>query len=169
MGNSIGGLTRISWQSVRIKLIAGVLLIIAPLIVLLIYSNFYAIDVVRNQVAESNKNMMSLYMQQFDRSLQTADEYLLSLFEAGAGLTDLEYANSEYDQYSAVRRLRLSVTNTLLYNPTLDGFFILSTSKEEYISAFHPRTTLEERFFIRNHVEQENIMKDSAASFYHRG
>jgi len=50
-----GRFFRIPFNSIRFKLIVGVVLITVPLSLLLIYTNYYAIGVVRSQVADSNK------------------------------------------------------------------------------------------------------------------
>ncbi|TFE26674.1 hypothetical protein [Cohnella luojiensis] len=68
-----------SWNSVRLKILIGILVITLFLIALLVINNLYAINVVRKQVANSNQNMMSLYKGQIDKGLEDADQYLLSM------------------------------------------------------------------------------------------
>ncbi len=69
---------RFSWNSIRFKVVAGQLLVTVPLLALLLYSNFYSIRVVHNQVALSNKNLISLYMGQIDDRL-TDDAALITI------------------------------------------------------------------------------------------
>ncbi|WP_372629638.1 sensor histidine kinase [Cohnella sp.] len=168
MTNPLGRLTHISWKSLRIKLIAGVVLLVAPLIGLLIYSNFYAVEVVRNQVAESNKNLMSMYMDQFDRSLQNADDYLLGLIGTGSGLEELDSA-TDFERYSAVRRLSVSATGMLPSLQPVDGIFIYSVSRDEYIPAHSSRTTIDERQAVRSYVEATTARGLTAKELFHRG
>ncbi|WP_283657931.1 hypothetical protein [Paenibacillus sp. RC343] len=52
----------ISWNSIRLKLVVGLFVVTVPLLALLIYNHHYSINVVHNQVAISNKNLISLYM-----------------------------------------------------------------------------------------------------------
>jgi len=49
------------------------------LIVFLLYNNFYAIEVVRNQIAKYFSNLTALYMGQIDRNLEELDKYLYNL------------------------------------------------------------------------------------------
>ncbi|MHA7963380.1 hypothetical protein ACX93W_04470 [Paenibacillus sp. CAU 1782] len=44
------GLFRLSWNSIRFKLVVGLLLTV-PMVILLIYNNGYAIGVVHSKVA----------------------------------------------------------------------------------------------------------------------
>ncbi|MCY9668175.1 hypothetical protein M5X11_25175 [Paenibacillus alginolyticus] len=46
------------FKTLRFKLIFGLLIIVIPIVIFMIYNNLYAIKVVRNQVAQSNKNLI---------------------------------------------------------------------------------------------------------------
>ena len=48
---------KLLFKSIRFKLIFGFLIVMLPLIVFLLYNNFYAIEVVRNQIAKSYSNL----------------------------------------------------------------------------------------------------------------
>lgn len=72
-------LSRLSLNSIRLKLVVGLLVITVPLLIFLIYNNVYAIGVVRDQVAESNRNMITLYMAQIDDNLNDIDKYVTNL------------------------------------------------------------------------------------------
>ncbi|MGO4271982.1 two-component sensor histidine kinase, partial [Paenibacillus sp. TAF58] len=74
------------FKSLRFKLIFGLLIIVIPIVAFMIYNNLYAIKVVRNQVAQSNKNLISLYMGQIDRNLDEVDKYLFNFAAQDTGL-----------------------------------------------------------------------------------
>jgi hypothetical protein len=77
-------------NSLRFKLFSGLLFTIVPLIIVLLIINHYSAQVVRNQVAQSNKNMLSLYMGQIDRNLQEVDNFLINLSQTNLDLLDLD-------------------------------------------------------------------------------
>lgn len=74
-------------SALRRKLIQSVLLMTVPLIGMLLYNNFYAIHVVRGQVADSYSNLLGLYMNQIDSSLNDADAYMNTVGGSGYDLT----------------------------------------------------------------------------------
>lgn len=79
--------------SLRFKLIVGFLAVTVPLFCLLIYINFYAMDVVRNQVGQSTKNMLAMYMNEIDRTLEDGENYIYNYVARNSDLT--AYARSQ--------------------------------------------------------------------------
>ncbi len=79
--------------SLRFRLIVGFLAVTVPLFCLLIYINYYAMDVVRNQVGQSTKNMLSMYMNEIDRTLEDGENYIYNYIAKNSDLTT--YATSE--------------------------------------------------------------------------
>ncbi|NOU76860.1 HAMP domain-containing protein [Paenibacillus sp. LMG 31458] len=150
-----GRFFRIPFNSIRFKLIVGVVLITVPLSLLLIYTNYYAIGVVRSQVADSNKKMMSLYMGQIDEQLRFAESYLMGLTIAEADFTGIENKVSESDRYFALRRLSNRITENMLNFKSVDGFFIYSAPTQSYMNAFREVTNYAERESVRNFIEDE--------------
>jgi len=65
------------FHSLRSKMAAAITLIIVPLVAILLVSNFYSERVVRNQVTQSQMNLLSLYMGQIDRNLEEIDKYFV--------------------------------------------------------------------------------------------
>lgn len=146
---------RISFNSIRFKLIAGVLLVTVPLSLVLLFSNYYSIHVVRNQVADSNKNMISLYMGQIDEQLRFAESYLMGMATAEADFNGMESTVSESDRYFAMKRLSTRITDNLLNFKSVDGFFIYSLPIHYYMNSFRERTVFEEREAISAYVTQQ--------------
>ena len=66
----------LSFQSIRFKLTAFVLVILLPLIGFLLYNNLYAIRVIHGQVAESNRNLLTLYLKGIDTNLEAISNRL---------------------------------------------------------------------------------------------
>lgn len=83
--------TRIPFHSIRFRLIAAALAILFPLWVYFLYNNLYAIGVVRKQVANSNKNLVAMYMQVIDDRLNSAEKYLANTLAYSTALQDMQF------------------------------------------------------------------------------
>ena len=57
----------------------GFVIITVPLLIILIYNNWYAVNVVSNQVAGSNKNIVQMHSNQVDNVLNAMEKYLHSM------------------------------------------------------------------------------------------
>lgn len=86
-----------SINSIWMKLMLGVVLLTLPLITILIYYSVYSTKVVRNQVADSYRNMMILYMDQVDNSLEEIDKYIINTVSADSDFISYQLSKSEYD------------------------------------------------------------------------
>lgn len=150
-----GRFFRIPLNSIRFKLILGVLLVTLPLSLLLIYTNYYSIGVVRNQVADSNKNMMSLYMGQIDEHLRFAESDLMGLTIDEADFTGIENQVSDSERIFAIQRLSKRIRESMLNFKSVDGFFIYSAPNHYYLNEFRDSTNYNEREAIRNFIEEE--------------
>jgi len=120
-------------NSLRFKLFAACFVIIVPLITLLIINNYYSVQVVRNQVAQSNKNMLSLYMGQIDRNLAEVDKYLLNQTASNLYLLDLEFPKkSDEDRYNLAKLgLFNFMVEDIAYYPMIDLFFVYSKPNQD--------------------------------------
>ncbi|MBW4082516.1 sensor histidine kinase [Paenibacillus sp. S150] len=129
------GLDRAFFQSIRFKLLSGILLITVPLIGLLISNNIYAIGVVHNQVMQSNINMMSLYMGQIDASLNEVDSYLYALAATDTDLLPLDKPEAlNPDEYNMAKiALRNKIANDITSYPSIDSFIIYSPVNNDMI------------------------------------
>jgi len=97
-----------------------------PLISLMSYNYYYSVRVLYDQVAKSNKNAITLYMNQIDLQLQEADKYLLRKFLIDdASLSLLEGTLSPEDRVLARIRLFGELREDILVYPLVDSFFCL--------------------------------------------
>ncbi|WP_240420987.1 sensor histidine kinase [Paenibacillus periandrae] len=151
---------RISFKSIRFKLILGFFLLIVPLIVLLIYNNYYAIQVVRNQVAHSNKSLTTLYMDQIDRNLGEVDKYLYNLAALESDLLSLDLSEKEfYDPYYFAKiRLANKLETDINNYKSMDTLFVYSSVNDEVISTKILKETYIERREIKAAIVQ--LIKD---------
>ncbi|MDQ0897722.1 sensor histidine kinase [Paenibacillus sp. V4I7] len=142
------------WRSsLRYKLIASVLIMTMPLVGMLLYNNFYAIHVVRGQVADSYKNMLTLYMNQIDTGLNDSDSYMNTVAGSNYDLVSLGQAATDSDYYSAKVYLfnRLS-RDISLYN-SLSSFFVYETRRQDYMDISKSNdVSLEEKESVERHI-----------------
>jgi two-component system sensor histidine kinase YesM len=126
-------------NSLGAKLIAGILFIIVPLVTVLIINSYYSVQVVRNQVAQSNKNLLGLYMGQMDTNLEEVDNYLFELSERNTDLLEMDNSSMNNDNEYIKAKLRLfnTISNDISYYKTIDLFFIYSMDKKELIMNQH--------------------------------
>jgi two-component system sensor histidine kinase YesM len=123
------------FTSIRFKLAAGVAIFLMPFLLLLIYNDFYAINVVRKQVAASNHNVVALYLKQIDSSLNEMDHYLANLTGTDTDLSILETAEGETETALATVRLKNKISKDILLNKSIDTVFIYSMPKRSFIYA----------------------------------
>ncbi|MGO4370417.1 histidine kinase [Paenibacillus sp. MCAF20] len=147
----INGLLR-QRGSLNFKLILSVLIMTGPLLGMLIYNNFYAIDVVREQVADSYKNMLTLYMNQIDSGLYDVDAYLNSML-SGIDLVSLDQAESDADYYSSKVYLFNKLSKDIPLYDSLSSFFVYADKRQELMDVNKTQNlTFEEKDHIQEYV-----------------
>lgn len=152
----------ISRNSIRFKLVVGLLSVMLPLISFLIYNNFYAIRVVRNQVAESYKNMMTMYMNEIDNNLDSVDSYLSNLGVSNTDLRIMLYSTNENDYSLAKMRLYNKIKEDITMYRSIDSMYIYSDSKQDFIEIDNNGITYDKQDSIREHIA--NSIKQSGSS-----
>ncbi|MFD0717449.1 sensor histidine kinase [Paenibacillus sp. GCM10027626] len=155
-------LNRVQFQTLRFKLMIGFMALVIPLVAFMIYNNMYAIQVVRNQVAQSNKNLISLYMGQIDRSLEEVEKYLYNIAALETGLLVLELPrNPQNDRYDFERiQLFNRLTKELPNYKSMDMFFVYSPANEDLMTALASSV---------DHSEFEAIQNSLSTKFSQRG
>lgn len=152
-----------SSKSLRFKLIFGLFIIVIPLMAFMIYNNLYAIKVVRNQVAQSNKNLISLYMKQIDRNLEEVDKYLYTIAAQETALLVLERPRDENrDQYSFTKiQLNNKLLKDLPNNKPMDMFFIYSSTNQDLLTVMGEQVDYTELNAVESNIRQ--IFQDRSA------
>jgi two-component system, sensor histidine kinase YesM len=124
------------FNSLLFKLFLSVFFIIGPLIIVHIVNNYYAVEVIRSQVAQSNKNMLNLYLDQIDTSLDGVGDYIFQIYTKN---TDLYYLQedpsvNQNDYQEAKLRLFYDIGIQSYFYPTIDSIFIYSAVYDEMIN-----------------------------------
>jgi two-component system sensor histidine kinase YesM len=141
----------IPWNSIRFKLVVSGLLVTVPLIALLFYNNYYAIHVVRDQVANSNKNMMSLYMREIDNSLEDVNRYLISLVSSDMDVQILDMPQNSDDYIMSKSRMSEKLSNNLLIYKT-DALFVYSIPDDDLMDVVDGRIDFKLKEVIRKYI-----------------
>lgn len=121
-------------NSLFFKLFLSVCIIILPLIIIHIVSNYYSLKVIRNQVVQSNKNMLNLHMNQIDSNLHGVRNFLFQLSQDD----DLTFYQSDenIDENSYLKaklRLHNTISNHSNFYTTIDSIFIYSIPNDDMI------------------------------------
>ncbi|MCM8709908.1 histidine kinase [Clostridium sp. SYSU_GA19001] len=145
-------ISKIPLNSISFKLTAGVFAVLLPLIFLLIYNNIYSIKVIHNQVAESYKNLLTLYMRQIDDSLDAADENMAYM---AALDNDLKLIGADIDpNYRSLAQIKVS--NRLSENigsyKAIDVVFVYNTISKEFLYALNYKNDFEEREIVKKYI-----------------
>ncbi|BBI34803.1 hypothetical protein KCTCHS21_42020 [Cohnella abietis] len=132
-------------HTIRFRLIVGVAAILIPLIGLLNFNQYYAAQVVRKQVAQSNQSYISLYMNQVDGQLEDVESFLMGMIVSDLNLSMLDKHLDEADYARLKVQLSRNLTNEIARYDAVDGFLIYSAFDGGLIEAFSTRLPYPER------------------------
>ena len=125
---------RVRW-SLRNRILFGFLVVVIPLVLFLYYSNYYAMGVVKKQVAQSNLNLLSLHTQAMDKALSDIDNYLYKIAASDVyfkTLTIMPQSSEDY-VYSRIMMKRKLASDNSYYN-MVDMFYVYSERNDDLIS-----------------------------------
>ncbi|NOU98561.1 sensor histidine kinase [Paenibacillus planticolens] len=147
---------RLSNKSIRFKLIVGFLLLVIPLQLLLIFDNYYGMKVVREQVANSNRHLVALYMDQIDRNLEEIDKYLRTMVAFENDLIKLDIsAKVNSDEYFLAKiNLFNKLERDIHTYKEMDYLFIYSSVNKELITNQPSDATIEQLKKIQSGIIQ---------------
>lgn len=158
-------LPQISWNSIRFKLVAGLLFVTVPLITLLIYNNFYSIHVVHNQVALSIKNLITLYEGQIDTQLQDADRNLISLVTSDYDIRSMNTPNSEDEYQLAKYNVSNKLSRDIVLYKSVDAFYVYSQSRQDLLDVFKASVSFPERDQVEQYLQRLLSERTNLAEF----
>lgn len=123
------------FNSIRFKLMIGVFIFLVPFLLVLLYNNFYAVNVVRDQVAKANLNVVDLYLKHIDGNLVQMDQYLADLAAADTNISLIETSKDENGYVLAIVKLKNTISEDILINRTMDAIFVYNESKNLFMYA----------------------------------
>jgi len=172
-GDDMNMMNRLPFQknSLRFKLMLSVFILTLPFLIMLLSNNLYAIDVVRNQVADSYKNTLMLHMNQIDSQLSDIDSYLNTLIGSGYDVVALTTATNDDEYYTAKSYIYNKLTYDIPLYRLLGAYFVYVQNRQDYMEVFSTQISYEEResieHYIREMIEGKQIPKGVKTKRWH--
>ncbi|CAM4192170.1 sensor histidine kinase [Lederbergia lenta] len=143
------------WNSLIVKLFLSICFILVPLIVILIINSFYSVDVIRNQVAQSNKKMLNLHKNEIEKQLKSIGDFVYQLSNQADLLLLQENKDTEYNDYvEAKLRLYRLISNQANFSHPVDSLFIHAPYYDDMIYTQKFGNSYTERLEISNEIKQ---------------
>ncbi|MFP4661237.1 MAG: sensor histidine kinase [Halanaerobiales bacterium] len=140
-------------NSLSTKIIILILIVILPLITLLIFDNYYGMSLIRDQVAQSNNNLLEVYMSQLDNRLDNTTNYLKSLSKEDLDIITYSQADDNTDEKrDAAARIVNRLTNQINYNHNVELFFLYSVEDQNLLLASNDNENYEEEL-LKSKIE----------------
>jgi len=152
-------------NSLRFKLIIGFFTIAVPLVGLLLYNNYYASNTIREQVADSNKNLMILYSHQIEAALNKETNFLYNIAVEDPNIAALSQLLNDPDEYYLAKaRILNTLTRYHRFDNSVDLQFIYSVKKQDLFNTPIKTKSYEELLSIKTTIEQlvKEVQPDSA-------
>ncbi|WP_405079961.1 histidine kinase [Paenibacillus chitinolyticus] len=141
--------------TLRSRLILGFGAVIVPLLVLLMYNNWYAMQVVRYQVAGSNQNLVRMSMDQVDSVLEETDKYLSKTALQDPDLTSLSSYPSDSPEAFFVKVNTLNqLSGDIAYYSEIEAFFAYGTQAKELLLAPQEKLGYDKKEQFKARLEQ---------------
>lgn len=115
---------------------------------MLIYNNTYAIQVVRSQVSESYKYLLSTYITQVDTDLTAARKFVLDVLALDRNFLAMEQANSDDVYYFSKIQMAQDLQQEMNKNLSLESYFLYHAARDDYLGVYNGS---------RSYVYQENF------------
>lgn len=153
--------------TLRSRLIVGFGIITLPLVILLLCNNLYATNVVHTQVALTNQNLLTMYMNDMDKVLEETGNYLYKTAEQDQSLISLSQFNKDSWEYYVAQT---QIVNDLYLNTTYysasDVLFAYSTKYDDLLLAPQQSVTYQEKQGIQAKLHQLVKQQHEGAAFY---
>ncbi len=154
--------------SLRLKLIIGFCAVTIPMFIFLMYNNYYAMDVVRTQVGQSNKNLLSMYMNQIDSTFENIDNYLYTFIMKDSDLAIIGHSNlASNEAVIAKQRIWNKMNEDLTNLKNANMIFVYSIEQQDLLNTLFIGNSNESflRFETVKSVLSEYIQDNEAEGF----
>lgn len=116
-------------------MIAGFVIVIAPLVAFLSYLNYYSMDMIRSQAVQSKNELLQVYFDGIDKNIERVSDFLYKLVLNDPDLKTLglhPYASREYifAKYVVMGKLNIELEEY----PDAENFFVYRTDRDEFIA-----------------------------------
>jgi two-component system sensor histidine kinase YesM len=152
-------------NSIRTKLIRNFLFFAVPIVILLLFTNIYAVFLVRTQVSKSYENMVALHLNQVDTALTDIEQYLSLTIYYEDSLQAIKKSQSDMTSNLARISLKNKLTNDILVYKTVDCFFAYLPEADTFLSVNKNSMEYRKRdqisIFVQNNADTDAIDFDS--------
>lgn len=147
---------KINSKSISFRVIVLLFALISPIIAIMIYNNAYSVSIIHSQVAESNKNMLALYMNQIDANLDVVDKYLSTLIVSDSFDS---VANSKDDNSDTLAKTALfqQMSRDIHSFGIIDALFLFDNSKQELIYSQNAGSDFDERTRVNQYIKTDMV------------
>lgn len=171
-----------SFYSLQTEIVVVFIILVLPSLVLLIYYNFYANTLIRDQVALSNKDLLGMYMNTVDNGLEDVDTYLYNMVAKESDLLFLDHEEQNNPEVYNLARIRLfnKLSNDLTNYKQVDIFFIYSSKNKDLLAVESTSLQLEHVRKLKSQIstlltgeteflkDQWMLFNDKQSSFIYR-
>lgn len=141
-------------NSIRFKLIAGLLIFLMPLLLLLVFNNIYVDKILRSRLADSNKIVLSLYLKQIDNTLEDVNGCLADFSDNDSDLSIIGSDSEETSYFLAQLRLMNKIRGNIALYEFVDCFFVYSGVRREFIAGSSSRSGIEVSDTVNSYIKE---------------
>ena len=125
-----------SIYSLQTQIVLLFIILVLPAILMLVYYNFYAYALIRDQVANSNKDLLKMYLNTVDKGLEDVDTYLYNMVARESDLLFLDRMEQTDPEIYNLARIRLfnKLSTDLNNYAQADLLFIYSEKNDDLLS-----------------------------------
>ncbi|MCD1260333.1 histidine kinase [Paenibacillus athensensis] len=153
--------------TLRSRLIMGFGFVTVPLVVLLLCNNLYATKVVHTQVALTNQNLLTMYMNDMDKVLEELENYLYKTAEQDQSLISLsQYGQESWEYYLAKTQTVNALYLNTNYYSAADVLFAYSTKYDDLFLAQQQSVSYEDKQLIQDKLYQLVREQHAGSAFY---
>jgi two-component system sensor histidine kinase YesM len=125
-------------RSLRFKLGLFLVSVSIPLSASLVFQSWYAVNVVHNQVAESQGRLLDVYVTRIDGDLDHVSQFLKVLVVTDPSLPTLDEGKLDDDYQFQKLQLAAKLDSFLSLYPAVTGFFAYSAATDDVLLATRP-------------------------------
>ncbi|PHV69640.1 hypothetical protein CS063_14555 [Sporanaerobium hydrogeniformans] len=145
------------FNSLRFRLVTMTSSILLLLIVILFVNNVYAIQIVRNQVLDSNLRTLKLHINQMEASFNAVDSFLISQSLSWYEYNNIENPTTEFDRYLAEYNIKNTFNKNLVGYEMVDGIFMYYPKEDIYIQSEKSHISFSELKNIETNIKLKTI------------
>ena len=125
---------RIPWKSFRFRVLAVTIAAVTILMGILLFNNIYAINVVHNQVSESNYRVLNMYMSNVDNCFEAIENYFVGL-QSSSSLITAAYTKNDKEFYISQARLIRELEASVSSYDYIEDLFVYVKQRDQYMDA----------------------------------